>query len=120
MLLNKGFTLIETVICLGLTCLLMLATLTLASYVSDLADNKRVEASLQSVAISSIERYDYALQTTGNLAEEHISSVGALGSIDYTMINTVSALSYPGAYRLEVIVRAATGEECRQEVILYA
>lgn len=120
MLQNKGFTLIEMVISLGLTCLLMLAVLSVTSYTSTLADSKKVESSLQSVAVSSIERYSHALQTTGVLQEEHVTSMGILGSIEYTLVTNVTALDYKGAYELEVIARASTGEECIQEVILYA
>lgn len=117
---NKGFTIVEVLICLVLACLLMLAVSAISAYTSELAVSQRTEESLTGLAVTSIEESNLALQTSKKLNCKKTVTTGELGSFEYSLIKNIEALDYTNAYRVSISVTANTGESISQEVILYA
>lgn len=116
---NKGFTLTEVLVALLLVTMLMLATFAIISFASQSAVQSKIEASIHSVCIASIEETRNALETTHILAEDTENIEGELGSIRYTLNRSIEQLQYPGAYRLSLHIRTNTGYTFAKEVILY-
>lgn len=116
---NKGFTIVEVLICLVLACLLMLAVSAISAYTSELAVSQRTEESLTGLAVTSIEESNLALQTSRKLNCKKTVTTGELGSFEYSLIKNIEALNYTNAYRVSISVTANTGESISQEVILY-
>lgn len=116
---NKGFTIVEVLICLVLACLLMLAVSAISGYTSELAVSQRTEESLTGLAVTSIEESNLALQTSRKLNCKKTVTTGELGSFEYSLIKNIEALNYTNAYRVSISVTANTGESISQEVILY-
>ncbi len=117
---NKGFTIVEVLVCLVLACLLMLAVSAISAYTSELAVSQRTEESLTGLAVTSIEESNLALQTSKKLNCKKTVTIGELGSFEYSLIKNIEALDYTNAYRVSISVTANTGESISQEVILYA
>lgn len=117
---NKGFTIVEVLVCLVLACLLMLAVSAISAYTSELAVSQRTEESLTGLAVTSIEESNLALQTSKKLNCKKTVTTGELGSFEYSLIKNIEALDYTNAYRVSISVTANTGESISQEVILYA
>lgn len=117
---NKGFTIVEVLVCLVLACLLMLAVSAISAYTSELAVSQRTEESLTGLAVTSIEESNLALQTSKKLNCKKTVTTGELGSFEYSLIKNIEALDYTNAYRVSISVIANTGESISQEVILYA
>lgn len=117
---NKGFTIVEVLVCLVLACLLMLAVSAISAYTSELAVSQRTEESLTGLAVTSIEESNLALQTSKKLNCKKTATTGELGSFEYSLIKNIEALDYTNAYRVSISVTANTGESISQEVILYA
>ena len=120
MKLNKGFTIVEVLVCLVLACLLMLAVSAISAYTSELAVSQRTEESLTGLAVTSIEESNLALRTSKKLNCKKTVTTGELGSFEYSLIKNIEALDYTNAYRVSISVTANTGESISQEVILYA
>lgn len=116
---NKGFTIVEVLVCLVLACLLMLAVSAISAYTSELAVSQRTEESLTGLAVTSIEESNLALQTSRKLNCKKTVTTGELGSFEYSLIKNIEALDYTNAYRVSISVTANTGESISQEVILY-
>ena len=117
---NKGFTIVEVLLCLVLACLLMLAVSAISAYTSELAVSQRTEESLTGLAVTSIEESNLALRTSKKLNCKKTVTTGELGSFEYSLIKNIEALDYTNAYRVSISVTANTGESISQEVILYA
>ena len=117
---NKGFTIVEVLVCLVLACLLMLAVSAISAYTSELAVSQRTEESLTGLAVTSIEESNLALQTSKKLNCKKTVTIGELGSFEYSLIKNIEALDNTNAYRVSISVTANTGESISQEVILYA
>ena len=117
---NKGFTIVEVLVCLVLACLLMLAVSAISAYTSELAVSQRTEESLTGLAVTSIEKSNLALRTSKKLNCKKTVTTGELGSFEYSLIKNIEALDYTNAYRVSISVTANTGESISQEVILYA
>lgn len=117
---NKGFTIVEVLVCLVLACLLMLAVSAISAYTSELAVSQRTEESLTGLAVTSIEESNLALRTSKKLNCKKTVTTGELGSFEYSLIKNIEALDYTSAYRVSISVTANTGESISQEVILYA
>lgn len=117
---NKGFTIVEVLVCLVLACLLMLAVSAISAYTSELAVSQRTEESLTGLAVTSIEESNLALRTSKKLNCKKTVTTGELGSFEYSLIKNIEALDYTNAYRVSISVTANTGESISQEVILYA
>ena len=117
---NKGFTIVEVLVCLVLACLLMLAVSAISAYTSELAVSQRTEKSLTGLAVTSIEESNLALRTSKKLNCKKTVTTGELGSFEYSLIKNIEALDYTNAYRVSISVTANTGESISQEVILYA
>lgn len=117
---NKGFTIVEVLVCLVLACLLMLAVSAISAYTSELAVSQRTEESLTGLAVTSIEESNLALRTSKKLNCKKTVITGELGSFEYSLIKNIEALDYTNAYRVSISVTANTGESISQEVILYA
>lgn len=117
---NKGFTIVEVLVCLVLACLLMLAVSAISAYTSELAVSQRTEESLTGLAVTSIEESNLALRTSKKLNCKKTVTTGELGSFEYSLIKNIKALDYTNAYRVSISVTANTGESISQEVILYA
>ena len=117
---NKGFTIVEVLVCLVLACLLMLAVSAISAYTSELAVSQRTEESLTGLAVTSIEESNLALRTSKKLNCKKTVTTGELGSFEYSLIKNIEALDYTNAYRVSIFVTANTGESISQEVILYA
>ena len=117
---NKGFTIVEVLVCLVLACLLMLAVSAISAYTSELAVSQRTEESLTGLAVTSIEESNLALRTSKKLNCKKTVTTGELGSFGYSLIKNIEALDYTNAYRVSISVTANTGESISQEVILYA
>ncbi len=117
---NKGFTIVEVLVCLVLACLLMLAVSAISAYTSELAVSQRTEESLTGLAVTSIEESNLALRTSKKLNCKKTVTTGELGSFEYSLIKNIEALDYTNAYRVSIFVTANTGEAISQEVILYA
>ena len=117
---NKGFTIVEVLVCLVLACLLMLAVSAISAYTSELAVSQRTEESLTVLAVTSIEESNLALRTSKKLNCKKTVTTGELGSFEYSLIKNIEALDYTNAYRVSISVTANTGESISQEVILYA
>ena len=117
---NKGFTIVEVLVCLVLACLLMLAVSAISAYTSELAVSQRTEESLTGLAVTSIEESNLALRTSKKLNCRKTVTTGELGSFEYSLIKNIEALDYTNAYRVSISVTANTGESISQEVILYA
>lgn len=116
---NKGFTIVEVLVCLVLACLLMLAVSAISAYTSELAVSQRTEESLTGLAVTGIEESNLALQTSRKLNCKKTVTTGELGSFEYSLIKNIEALDYTNAYRVSISVTANTGESISQEVILY-
>ena len=117
---NKGFTIVEVLVCLVLACLLMLAVSAISAYTSELAVSQRTEESLTGLAVTSIEESNLALRTSKKLNCKKTVTTGELGSFEYSLIKNIEALDYTNAYRVSISVTANAGESISQEVILYA
>ena len=117
---NKGFTIVEVLVCLVLACLLMLAVSAISAYTSELAVSQRTEESLTGLAVTSIEESNLALRTSKKLNCKKTVTTGELGSFEYSLIKNIEALDCTNAYRVSISVTANTGESISQEVILYA
>lgn len=117
---NKGFTIVEVLVCLVLACLLMLAVSAISAYTSELAVSQRTEESLTGLAVTSIEESNLALRTSKKLNCKKTVTTGELGSFEYSLIKNIEALDYTNVYRVSISVTANTGESISQEVILYA
>lgn len=117
---NKGFTIVEVLVCLVLACLLMLAVSAISAYTSELAVSQRTEESLTGLAVTSIEESNLALRTSKKLNCKKTVTTGELGSFEYSLIKNIEALDYTNAYRVSISVTGNTGESISQEVILYA
>ena len=117
---NKGFTIVEVLVCLVLACLLMLAVSAISAYTSELAVSQRTEESLTGLAVTSIEESNLALRTSKKLNCKKTVTTRELGSFEYSLIKNIEALDYTNAYRVSISVTANTGESISQEVILYA
>lgn len=117
---NKGFTIVEVLVCLVLACLLMLAVSAISAYTSELAVSQRTEESLTGLAVTSIEESNLALRTSKKLNCKKTVTTGELGGFEYSLIKNIEALDYTNAYRVSISVTANTGESISQEVILYA
>ena len=117
---NKGFTIVEVLVCLVLACFLMLAVSAISAYTSELAVSQRTEESLTGLVVTSIEESNLALQTSKKLNCKKTVTIGELGSFEYSLIKNIEALDYTNAYRVSISVTANTGESISQEVILYA
>lgn len=117
---NKGFTIVEVLVCLVLACLLMLAVSAISAYTSELAVSQRTEESLTGLAVTSIEESNLALRTSKKLNCKKTVTTGELGSFEYSLIKNIEALDYTNTYRVSISVTANTGESISQEVILYA
>ena len=106
---NKGFTIVEVLVCLVLACLLMLAVSAISAYTSELAVSQRTEESLTGLAVTSIEESNLALRTSKKLNCKKTVTTGELGSFEYSLIKNIEALDYTNAYRVSISVTANTG-----------
>lgn len=116
---QKGFTLVEALVSLTLLGFLMLAVTGIITYVSEAAAADRIEESLHSVAVSSIESKWHVLQTTHTLPCGREVVTGEIGDIGYVTICSIEALEYKGAYSMEITVNSDNGLSISNEVILY-
>lgn len=117
---KTGFTLTEILISLVLILLGLSILSGMLSYVSDLATTQKVEETLESVVISKVEEYNFALHSSGSLKADKTFETGNIGDIKYSLSTNIASLVYPGAYSLKFTVTSDTGASISREVILYA